>query len=136
MQEFELAKGVRKKIRVFTEVELIEVSAVAIPANRESLVRAASAFNEPRASASGLNDTELRKLIADEITKTLTDPLGPVDSLIREVVAAVHAHGSCGHHDDDLDERGTEPDRAPGSEKGTDANINRQLEETLAAMRR
>lgn len=34
----------KKNLRTFTDVELIEISAVAIPANRESLVRAASAF--------------------------------------------------------------------------------------------
>lgn len=43
MREFELEKGVTKKIRVFTEVELVEISAVAVPANREALVRAAAA---------------------------------------------------------------------------------------------
>jgi len=34
--------GQRQLTRVFTEVELVEISAVAIPANRESLIRAAS----------------------------------------------------------------------------------------------
>jgi HK97 family phage prohead protease len=105
-----IAKATGPKIRVFTEVELIEVSAVAIPANRESLVRAASALRGGEPDGATLPES-LMPAIREEITKTLTDPLGPVDSLIREVVAAVHAHGSCGH-DDDLDGRGKEPGRA------------------------
>ncbi len=34
MREFDMGGGVKKQIRVFTEVELIEVSATPIPANR------------------------------------------------------------------------------------------------------
>jgi len=43
MRDTKLPDGTNKRIRWFTKVELIEISAVAIPANRESLVRAASA---------------------------------------------------------------------------------------------
>jgi len=43
MRDTKLPDGTSKRIRWFTKVELIEISAVAIPANRESLVRAASA---------------------------------------------------------------------------------------------
>jgi hypothetical protein len=38
MREMEF-DGSTQRVRVFTDVELIEISAVAIPANRESLIR-------------------------------------------------------------------------------------------------
>lgn len=40
--EWEMREINKNKIRVFTKVELIEISAVAVPANREALARAAS----------------------------------------------------------------------------------------------
>lgn len=110
MEEFEIAPGVRKKIRVFTLVELIEISAVAIPANRESLVRAASAtrLNES-AEIKQLNADDVRDLIrkhvGEEIKKQLsTEPGGPMQILIEDVVDI--ALGRIGHRccDDDVHE--------------------------------
>ncbi len=102
IEEFEVSPGIKKKIRVFTEVELIEVSAVAIPANRESLVRAASALAGAKATADGVEPIEnLREMLVEalcgplaerviaEIKQLLnTDPGGPLACLIQDVVEA------------------------------------------------
>lgn len=113
MREFTLAEGVSKRLRVFTEAELLEISAVAVPANRGALAVAASALagrTAPSGSdgsgSGGIDYTQLAKALLDgglgntitqQINSVLTDPVGPVDSMIREVVAAVLADGSCGH---------------------------------------
>lgn len=88
----------KRSVRVFTKIELIEISIVAVPANRQALMKAAGfGSSEHSQSQHSADHAELSKLIEDQITKVLTDPLGPVDGLIREVVAAVHAGESCGH---------------------------------------
>ncbi|MEO0966225.1 MAG: HK97 family phage prohead protease [Planctomycetota bacterium] len=87
-REFEAAPGITKRIRVFTEVELIEVSAVAVPANRDAIVRAASALGVVRAglpealSRPGVGDAALdadglTQLIKGEIAQGVTAALNP-----------------------------------------------------------
>lgn len=95
VREFELSKGVKKKIRVFTEVELIEISAVAIPANRESLIKAAGLS---RLLTGETKDTdELLDTIRQTVKETVEDTLiktletfvesdGPLDLLIQEAI--------------------------------------------------
>lgn len=95
MREVATPKG-KQKIRHFTDVELIEVSAVAIPANREALVRPA-AFG---AATAGSADQPTLDLIRDTINKTLTDPTGPMEVLIAQVVDALLARGTCFHDHD------------------------------------
>ena len=98
--------GVMQRIRHFTSASLVEVSAVEIPANPDAALLSfgGAPTTEPgnRNAASNSAKVEGLEAIFDHIDKriikVLTDPVGPVDSLIREVVAAVQAGGSCGHH--------------------------------------
>lgn len=116
MREFELEPGAMKKIRVFTEVELLEISAVSVPANRESLVNAASALGQrgtgdhdaeqsaaiARAlhetidqSISAALETRLHKAVLEALEKHLVDPDpdGPIGRHIEAVAEAVARHG-------------------------------------------
>jgi HK97 family phage prohead protease len=107
-----------KSVRVFTEVELIEVSAVAIPANRQSLVRAASALSSQRAAPTHDMISELRQVISDEIAKRLnTDPGSPLQVLIADVMAAAGGAGDhvCSH---DVDPQSTMPKVAEALKTG------------------
>lgn len=120
MREFELAPGVSKKIRVFTEVELIEVSAVAVPANREALARAAAALEAGWSGdgAGGTDAATLAKFIKDldtsiderleaALVKHLsTDPGSPLCTLIQDVVETCASAGHLRGHDDDATAKG------------------------------
>ena len=122
MQQVTMPDGSSKRVRTFVKAELIEVSAVAIPANRESLVRAAGAMlgtagtadQEPRGRRGGggpsLSNRQLsiacRTLqpVVREIIRRELDPLrnGPLENLIADVVSALapatrhsyHHHGA------------------------------------------
>ncbi len=113
MREYDLGGGVKKRIRVFTEVELIEVSAVAIPANRQSLARAAGLTDAAGIDYDQLADALSKKLspgLVQAIAKALnTDPGGHLCSLIQDVVASAQGHGDQGADDDDV----PNPDPAP-----------------------
>ena len=109
MQQLTMPDGSMKRIRTFTSVELIEVSAVAIPSNRESLVRAAGAMlgtagtadQEPRGRRGGggpsLSNRQLsiacRALqpVVRELIKRELDPVrnGALENLIGEVADAL-----------------------------------------------
>ncbi len=122
MREYDLGNGVNKKIRVFTEVELIEVSAVSIPANRESLVRAASALagqqdgnhdaEQSAAIAKALREeiaTDIKQSIGEllpaELSKLLSaEPGSPLCSLVQDVVELTLASGSSHDREDVHDE--------------------------------
>lgn len=85
MREFKRSEGVTKKIRVFTDVELIEISAVAIPANRESLVRAASA------NGNGTRHNDLAEQVIKQLEACLSDPLGPMSIALKNALDDWHA---------------------------------------------
>ncbi len=99
MREFELEQGVRKRVRVLTECELIEISAVAVPANRQALVRAASlAAAHPHKAGDTFDAAqlvkaladELRGFVAEEVNKTLpqllnAEPGGPLYQVLLDI---------------------------------------------------
>jgi len=96
MRDFpEHNEGKSKRLRVFTEVELIEISAVAVPANREALVRAADAGSLWPDESRGVSNRRTNKtlqrsvqaLIKSELNKALSpDPGGHLHMLIMETV--------------------------------------------------
>lgn len=99
--------GAKKVIRHFTEVELLEVSAVEIPANADALMRAASAFDfgaaiegEPLKltglSAASVDRDELKALLRSVLTEIMTDPVGPMDAYARQLAEHFHAARSLG----------------------------------------
>jgi len=122
MREVEI-DGTTQRVRVFTEVELVEISAVAIPANRESLVRAASAgslLSMAGTDTSGGDDggstdlqTTIQQAVRQEIHKCLdAGPGSPIATLFAQVVRAYGGDRSLGFgvEDDDLHEE--TPDHA------------------------
>lgn len=133
MQEFELSPGVKKRLRVITNFELVEISAVTVPANREALVRVASlavqgkragigpvdmseVLGELRAIKSQLSPASLAQHINETITKLASDPHGPFADLIQEAI--------------DVGVRL----RSPGGEpNGPDADHNKDFESELAS---
>lgn len=85
--EMRRVEGTDKYQRVFTEVELIEISAVEIPANRDALIRAASAAGRlmpatlKSQSCEGIADSIIRQLRVE-----LTDPMGPLVALVANAL--------------------------------------------------
>lgn len=139
MQEFDVAEGVKKRIRVFTEVELIEISAVEIPANRDALLRAAGFNGEQIGKVYGKGVSELEDmksaikevieqayphlteqkqtdLIKTAFKQVLSDPDGPVVSIAEEAARSVLA--GMGHGDDDSS---FNTNSAPGNTKAAEA---------------
>lgn len=102
MREIGSGEG-KHRVRVFTKIELIEISLVAVPANREALMKAAGfeALSGAKATTtSGDGDEsidELRGMLAEALAKRVledlkeylnTDPGGPLACLIQDVVEA------------------------------------------------
>lgn len=131
--EMEQDKKSKRMRRRFTLQEPIEGTACTVPANPFALSKSLQKINrlfgidvadknaDPYFMQNGMDTTfdpeALKKALEQHITKVLTDPLGPVDGLIREVVAAVQAGGSCGHdhntdepHDPDVGEAAIDGD--------------------------
>jgi phage head maturation protease len=117
MREFDQPHG-RKRLRVFTEVELLEISAVPIPANRGALAREASAVGGDSIEAADADGEDngggklsnrqlaialrmLRPVIRREVGLAVSREL--LGTLVEETVeACMRAWGGChrggGHH--------------------------------------
>ena len=81
MRSVEVKPGVMRRIRVFLSVELLEISAVAIPANRESLVRAASKHPASKSKASlgkTADDDAIAEKLSNRQLSTAARMLAPV----------------------------------------------------------
>jgi HK97 family phage prohead protease len=88
--------GKKQLIRVFTDVELIEISAVAIPANRQALVQAAGFELDAPAleRTTGFDSDALKQFVGAEIRDTIidllnTDPGSPLSIMVQETVHAM-----------------------------------------------
>lgn len=82
MREFDVDGGkAKKRLRVFTEAELLEISPVAVPANRGALARAASFFGAPAA-----DQPDATKALGDVFVRLLSDPDGPVPRALEELL--------------------------------------------------
>lgn len=91
MREVKIS-GVMQRVRVFTEIEIVELSAVAIPANRGSLVRAASAFKAPANVHARSGEYVTRDEIEQVIAKQLdTGPGGLMHTLMMDAMEHVLA---------------------------------------------
>jgi len=92
--------GETRKVRVFTDIELLEISCVAIPANRESLARAKSAFSGARgASADEAGGNIEQRLAALETRLNQlfdTSPGGPMSQLATDIAELVRGPGGLG----------------------------------------
>ncbi len=115
MREFDLGNGIKRRIRVFTEVELLEVSAVAVPANRQSVARAASFAGATAGDSDNTTSDELRQLVTDTIRKELRiEPGSTNEAFVRDIGEAILR----GQGNDPLDDVQT-----PGLPEGTDRFI-------------
>lgn len=84
MRELEI-DGTTRRVRVFTEVDLLEVSAVLIPAQPNARIRAAS--------AAGVDDDALADRIERILNNLLdTGPGGRLCTLIEDVASAAQGH--------------------------------------------
>jgi len=85
------------KLWVLTEIELIEISAVPCPANRESLQELAQKFfdgddTEAKAPKRGDGDHRMQKLV-DALTESIGDALG--EKLLEELGTQLEVHRRC-----------------------------------------
>ena len=106
-RELDLGGGIMKRIRVFTEVELLEISAVAIPANRDALAQIVKRSKTPQwpdesvphlTDPPRIDEAALRQIVRDEIGKSLSPDLGgPLSCLIQDVVEAYRERGEPSH---------------------------------------
>ena len=130
-----------KNVRTYTEVELLEISAVAVPSNRQALIDAAAAGNRA-ARANGENEIikrlgNLEELVRghDDVAAEIRTTLGKVEDAITEFENVVtdperaYSRG-VGLLDDD----GLEDDDNGADSKGhiaTDEDATRQAEGEL-----
>lgn len=122
LRKFELPDGSSRVLRVFTKVELIEVSAVTIPANRESLVIGASAgrrdrdADERRPDIVSLSNRQLsiatrqlkepiRQMVREALRESLdAGPYGALAAMVEQTVRStleIQAMQRAGGVDDD-----------------------------------
>jgi len=138
MEQLEL-DGVSQRVRVFKEVELVEISAVAIPANRESLVRAASAFAAPPAGdAQEIDQRQIEQLskalepaVETSMKKMLNaGPCSLMGTFVTDVVDIVLGQaGLRVERDYDIPDDDDAPDPSPES-PGSD-ELKTMLRDTL-----
>lgn len=136
MRPFKQADGSSKKMRVFTDVELIEISAVSIPANRQALA-AASLGARPRNLEPG-NPAQDQDAVADvmrrlealekavgqmpqQVEKTIkqtlsVEPGGAMRTFLMDVADVQHCRDS-GTDADDGDPRKSAEPRNPRKEE-------------------
>lgn len=126
MRELEL-DGVTQRVRVHTEVELVEISLTAIPAQREALVRAASAFTRPVEKTSdaalAVDSKALEKTIEKKLDQLLDAvPGSRLGVLVEDVVEVTLARLGSGVQDDFGDAPGPAPGTGPqhGDPSGRD----------------
>lgn len=119
----------KRRVRVFTDVDLLEVSAVAIPANPDARVRSRS--------AGGANEDDLDARVEAAFDRVLrkrfsTDPGGLMTTFAQDVAELVAA--SVGRGADpygDIPDPGDVPDPGSESKGGTSHEFNAALRDVL-----
>jgi len=82
MRELEMGDGSKRRLRVFTEVELVEISCVDVPANRQALVRAA------RSDGDALGFEQIRNLLREDRRQLVAELTAIIQRLLREELPA------------------------------------------------
>lgn len=149
MRELQI-DGKKQMVRVFTEVELIEISAVVIPANRECVAKhlaanAASQADAEHAGGSLLDAAALRERIQSEIRSSLKEhlhagPDGLLCNLIQDVAEVLHGQRGFGVKDyfGDICTHGTDGSSDPAEDNDhepDEADELRALSRELAQAR-
>lgn len=126
--------GSTQRVRVHTQVELLEISAVAIPANRQSLMRAAGfmpdgLLSSDRASGGAELFTKRLENIERKLDRLFsTEPGSRLCMLIQDVVEAMRGCRFDGYEEDDT----TGSDDALGWSEPDDTTAGDQHELTEA----
>lgn len=79
MRDHKMSDGRTQRIRVFTEVELIEISCVTIPANRDAVVRGPGADRNP-------SNRTIERVIREEIGRQLRADSPAMKQMIADVM--------------------------------------------------
>lgn len=128
MRSMEIGKETRT-VRVFTDVDLLEISAVAIPANPDARVRSRSA------GGNNEDDLDVRMEAAAEraIDKRFsTDPGGLMTTLAQDVAELVVAYGGPGADPyGDIPNQDNVPDPDPEDEGDQPHQLNAALRDVL-----
>lgn len=127
--------GVKKKVRHFVDAELLEVSAVELPANVDAVLMMLGAeasdaqqFDRMREAMEKSNEASLNKIL----NSILTDPLGPVTVALKNALDDWHA--ARGHREH---EEGEPDDGKALRRSGLDQNARTTIGTALAdALRR
>ena len=104
----ETIDGQKERVRVFTKIELIECSAVAVPANPEALAKSLANKTDDSALA-GIDLAEVKELIRATVQETVRDAIkeqlsadasGPMVPLLQDLVEMAQAAVDHGEHDE------------------------------------
>lgn len=122
----EVGSGNNKmRVRVFTKIELLEISIVAVPANRQALMKAAGfSVDGTRAASSDGSDpidevaTKVAAVLKPDIQNAIknclsVEPGGDLEQLVFDVLEAAQSRGVPSHH-------GSEDDPNAGGKKSGD----------------
>jgi len=124
--------GAKRKLRVFTDVELVEISAVAIPANREALALAASFRTRAGEAIAGevltSNNDDLIAAVTDAVITTIKQQLSPepgglLHQLMTDTAELTQCHAA----------PGATPNDSVDATAGTDADAAQRIEKLLKA---
>lgn len=105
-----------KRVRVFTNVELLEISAVSVPANPEAVVRAKAAQQQPASDEPDIEKT-IRAAMKKELPAALRevfngDPDCPGARLLKDVVqACAGSEGPAASYFDDVPRQASDGQR-------------------------
>lgn len=135
-------EGKTQRVRVFTRADLVEVSAVLVPANSEALMRAASAgLQQPGGTRGGDDLKQLETTIGQILERKLdalldAGPGGRLCSLVQDIAEVMRSHHGLGVEDPfgDVHEHAGEagPDDSADDEG---RELKSMLRETLGAAR-
>lgn len=109
MREMKLEDGQSRRVRVFTEIDLLEISAVTIPANPAALMRAASLQADAAHTQTQDDTTAIEQAVEKALTKLLASgsEVSFTRSLaleIADVMRSCQASGGDDYFSDSIDD--------------------------------
>jgi|GEM_PF-1926330 len=134
MRELKQTDGQVRRVRVFTEVDLLEISAVTIPANPAALMRAAS-FSPGNAHGKASEHDAIHEAVKRALNDLLTagTDVSFTRSLALEIVDVMRSCQGLGGDEyfDDFPNDESEPDSSAASQGNEDETLKAILREAL-----